>query len=156
MRVLKGDDVLHACAAGGIEFIEQFFPFDREEADGHIAVERLDVGPTVHAVFVGESLVDAEVVVELAVVDLSVLEGEDVDSTLNVAKNFVPFAFVLLDGGRFVSGHNLVGLDAVDIGRNHGGEIARNFFGVASHLGKNLRDVAGATAHFLREIPSGK
>ena len=47
MRKLKGDAFLHADLRGGLQFQEQFFPFDRQELDGHIAIKSFAIGPAV-------------------------------------------------------------------------------------------------------------
>ena len=61
---------------------------------------------------------------------------------------------VLLDGDRLVAGHHLIGLDAVDVGRDHRLQPARYLLGVPAHRGVYLRYVAGAAADLLREVPA--
>ena len=56
----EGDGFVVAAAGGGFEFETEFVEFDGEEADGHVAVEGLGVGPALHPVTVRPLFVDGE------------------------------------------------------------------------------------------------
>ena len=154
MTELEGNHVLHPGLAGLLQLVEHLLPFDRKEADRHIAVEAFKIGPAVDAILVCEFLVDAEVAVKLPVINLSVLEGHNVHNSLKVAEDIVPFALVLLVGRGGVASHHLVGLDAVYVRGNHTRQASGHFFGVASHIGKNLGNVSGAAADLLAKVPA--
>lgn len=88
------------------------------------------------------------------IIDLAVLEGEDIDDTLQVAEDFVPFIFMFGNRCRLVALHDLVGLYAMDVRRDHRGQVAGHFLGMLSYLGVDLGHVLGPAADLLREIPA--
>ena len=65
---------------GGAELVPHLFPFDRQEMDRHVAVERFAVGPAVQMVFVGEFHVDFQVILQFLYLDMTVLERDGVDA----------------------------------------------------------------------------
>ena len=116
VREFELDDVPHPGPPCGVQLQQQLLPLDRQEADRHVAVERLDVGPALHAVLVGQRLVHHQIVVQLVIIDLPVLKREDVHRSGDIAQYLVPLAAVLFDRKGLVARHHLIGLDAVDVG----------------------------------------
>ncbi len=57
MAEFKCDGLVVIATLGGLQLHAQLVKFNGEEADGHIAVKALGVGPALHAVLVGQLLV---------------------------------------------------------------------------------------------------
>ena len=124
MRELECYRTVHSGLAGHLHLEEEFLPFDRQEADRHVAVKRLEICPAFHSIFVSKLLIDHEVVIQFVVVNLTVLERKDVNHALQVAEDLVPLEFMLRDCRSIVSPHHLVGLHTMNIWRNHSRKIA--------------------------------
>ena len=93
---LESYSLVVSCAGGSLEFQAQFVKLNREEADRHVAVERLGVCPALHTVFVSETLVYFKESVKLVVVDVSVLKCAGVYNVVNAVENLFSFPFVVL------------------------------------------------------------
>ena len=74
MRKFECDGLVVARTHGGFELHAQLVELDGQEFDGHVAVERLGVGPALHAVLVGQAFVDRKERIQLVVVDMPVLK----------------------------------------------------------------------------------
>ena len=58
------------------------------------------------------------------------------------------------NGCRLVSPHDLVCLYAVDVRRDHGGQISGNFLGMLADLRVDLGHVLSPAADLLRKVPA--
>ena len=78
---LKSQRACDTCFFSFFELVAQFFPFDGEKTDGHIAVKGFAVGPEFNAVFVSQTLVEGHGGTEFLIGDVTILERDDIHIT---------------------------------------------------------------------------